>query len=145
GLTTLLVLGFVAGWGIDVVARAGLPFRALAWTVGASSLVGAVGTAAGLDRLPSLVLGGASEVPVALRHRNARTALLLVGVPWLALFAGRAWSDAGRFTLYSQGDDWQMYQAAAYSIFLNGDWIRGGSPTFLFQPLYRWIAGALHL
>ena len=28
---------------------------------------------------------------------------------------------------------------------MNGYWIQGGTPTFYFQPLYRWIAGALHV
>jgi hypothetical protein len=28
---------------------------------------------------------------------------------------------------------------------MNGYWIQGGTPTFYFQPLYRWVVGALHV
>jgi hypothetical protein len=28
---------------------------------------------------------------------------------------------------------------------MQGYWLEGGSPTFWFQPLYRWIAGLLHM
>jgi len=52
---------------------------------------------------------------------------VLVGVPWLALFVARAWSQIGRVTIYSSGDDWLMYQVAAYRVSLNGYWAQGGS------------------
>ena len=28
---------------------------------------------------------------------------------------------------------------------MQGYWLEGGEKTFWFQPLYRWITGALHL
>lgn len=38
-----------------------------------------------------------------------------------------------------------MFQRFAYRIFMQGYWLEGGTRTFWFQPLYRWIAGSLHL
>src|SRR5262249_26099780 len=40
-------------------------------------------------------------------------------------------------------DNW-MFQRFAYQIVMQGHWLEGGSPTFWFQPLYRWIVGILH-
>jgi hypothetical protein len=42
-------------------------------------------------------------------------------------------------------DDWLTYQVAGYRIYMNGFWLEGGNKVFDFQPLYRWITGALHL
>src|ERR1044071_3885422 len=33
----------------------------------------------------------------------------------------------------------------AYRIYMQGYWLEGGELTFHFRPLYRWIAGALHM
>src|SRR5207249_1034622 len=49
------------------------------------------------------------------------------------------------FTLYQWGHDYWMFQRYAYRIVMLGYWLEGGSPTFWFQPLYRWVAGVLHL
>ncbi len=38
-----------------------------------------------------------------------------------------------------------MFQRFAYRIVMQGYWLEGGTPTFWFQPLYRWITGALHV
>ena len=66
-------------------------------------------------------------------------------VPFLALIVVLGVPQAGLFTWYSSGDDWWMFQRYSYRIFMEGYWLEGGSLTFWFQPLYRWIAGALHL
>jgi len=50
----------------------------------------------------------------------------------------------GRFRIYTSGDDFWMYQRFAYRIVMQGYWLEGGTQTFYFQPLYRWIAGLLH-
>src|SRR5262249_783719 len=50
----------------------------------------------------------------------------------------------GRFTAYS-ADDWLTYQVAGYRIFMHGYWLEAGSRVFDYQPLYRWISGALHV
>jgi hypothetical protein len=97
-----------------------------------------------LARLVPLLLTAAAAVPVATRFRNLRGAFLLVGVPWLAFFAVRGWDQIGRFTAYS-ADDWLTYQVAGYRIFMNGYWLQGGTDAFDYQPLYRWMTGALHL
>src|SRR5438132_9342815 len=38
-----------------------------------------------------------------------------------------------------------MFQRYGYRIYMEKFWLEGGQTTFWFQPLYRWIAGALHL
>ena len=50
-----------------------------------------------------------------------------------------------RMQLPMPGNDWWQFQRFAYRIYMQGYWLEGGEPTFWFQPLYRWIAGALHL
>jgi len=83
--------------------------------------------------------------PAARRHADARTMAWLVGVPWVAFATSLAWPLFGEFTLYSRGDDWLTYQVSAYRIYLQGAWLQAGEPLFYYQPLYRWIAGALHV
>jgi hypothetical protein len=70
--------------------------------------------------------------------------MLLVGVPWLIFFAARSLTQIGQVTAYSV-DDWLAYQVAGYRIYMNGYWLEAGSRLFDYQPLYRWISGALHL
>ena len=79
------------------------------------------------------------------RLQTVRGAIALLVVPWMALWLRRAIAQVGVFTWYSTGDDWWMLQRFAYRTYLQGHWLEGGEPTFRFQPLYRWIAGALHL
>jgi hypothetical protein len=96
------------------------------------------------ERIAIVLLAGAVLVPVAEPHRNLRGALLLVGVPWLALIAARSLPQIAHITAYSN-DDWLAYQVAGYRIFMSGFWLEGGSKVFDYQPLYRWMSGALHL
>lgn len=79
------------------------------------------------------------------RLQNLHGAQWLIGVPFLALIAARGFSEIGRTTWYTSGDDWWLFQRFAYRIYLQGFWLEGGEPAFWFQPFYRWIAGALHL
>jgi hypothetical protein len=69
----------------------------------------------------------------------------LIAVPFLALAVAMGIPQVGVATWYTAGDDWWMFQRFAYRIFMQGYWLEGGTPTFWFQPLYRWIAGALHM
>jgi len=69
----------------------------------------------------------------------------MIGVPWLTFVVVLAWPQIGKITFYGAGDDFWRFQRWAYRIYLQGYWLEGGEPTFWFQPLYRWIAGALHL
>ncbi len=95
-------------------------------------------------RLAGLLTLGAVAIPVGVRARNLAGAFLLVGVPWLVFFAAHSFERIGRFSIFST-DDWLAYQVAGYRIFVNGYWLEGGTPTFDYQPLYRWMTGVLHL
>jgi hypothetical protein len=143
--TPALVLLIVLLWASSSVVERHVTMSTIAWAVAVSAAFVLLALDGRFDRYAPVLLLGSVIVPLARRDRNLRSAFVLVGVPWLALFVARGWSQVGRVTIYSLGDDWQMYQAAAYRIFLNGYWIQGGSPTFYFQPFYRWIAGALHV
>ncbi|MEP6782870.1 MAG: hypothetical protein ABI983_04315 [Acidobacteriota bacterium] len=81
------------------------------------------------------------------RLKNIRGAALIIGVPWLVLVVVHAFYDSGvaRMELLMPGNDWWQFQRFAYRIFMQGYWLEGGEKTFWFQPLYRWIAGALHM
>ena len=141
---TLLVIGIVGSWLIFAVTPwLGEP-ALLAWSVMASVAMAVAATTEGIARLAAVGLIAATAVPVASRHRNLRAAFLLLGVPWLTFFAVRAIPDIGAYTAYSH-DDWLAYQVAGYRIFMGGYWLEGGSTAFDYQPLYRWISGALHM
>lgn len=98
----------------------------------------------GVQRMAGAALLMAVAVPAASHLRNLRGAMLLVGLPWLAFIAAVSVSQAGVFTLYSY-DDWLTYQVASHRIYFQGYWLEGGNAVFDFQPLYRWMTGALHL
>jgi hypothetical protein len=68
----------------------------------------------------------------------------MVGVPWLAYFVARSAVLIGHLSVYSW-DDWLAYQVAGARIYMHGYWLEGGSRTFDYQALYRWISGALHM
>lgn len=144
--TTALAAILVGLWLIAVVAHV-RSTSALAWTACASSLaflVGAIAPAAGA-RWAALALSGAIVIPLPARLRNTTGVLLTIGTPWMMLAAARGLPVIGTTTLYTPGDDFWMFQRYAYRIFMEGFWLEGGQPTFWFQPLYRWIAGALHM
>ena len=143
-VTPAIVLLLLTAWLLSALARHA-PGPALAWTIVLTAICATAGIVGRFEREVTLLLAASVIVPVARRRQNIGAAFFLVGIPWLALFVAESWPQIGRVTVYSLGDDWQMYQAAAYRIFMHGYWIQGGSPTFLFQPLYRWIAGALHV
>jgi hypothetical protein len=93
--------------------------------------------------IPGLAFVALLDVPT--RLRNIRGLFLLVGVPWLTFVVAAHANDIGRFSLLDAGNDWWTFQRFAYRIYLQGYWLEGGQATFWFQPLYRWIAGALHM
>jgi hypothetical protein len=143
----VLVGLLLAAWLRAVVTQL-RPGRWLgAWVIGSAvtmALIGALVDTPGPRWAVPLLLGGALvAVPASLK--NVRGAFLAFGVGWLALFAGRALEQVGRFTIYSFGDDWLTFQRYAHRIYIEGYWLEGGQRTFWFQPFYRWIAGALHV
>jgi hypothetical protein len=157
-VTTALVLFIVVAWFVSALGVLGLAGStgtdarnwwmnawAIGWTAAMSVLFAWVGLHARFERGAALLLVGAAFLPVAPRQRTVQRAFVLIGLPWLAMFVGHSWDQIGRFTAYSLDDDWHVYESAAYRIFLHGYWLEGGTETFYHQPLYRWIAGALHV
>lgn len=141
-LVALMALGAV----LAVVQRAGslLTVGSAAVLMTLFSAIALAGVNA-LTRSAPLVLLGVALLPLPRRVRNLFGLALLVLVPFLVLIIVMGLPQAGLFTWYSSGDDWWMFQRYAYRIFMEGYWLEGGSLTFWFQPLYRWIAGALHM
>jgi hypothetical protein len=140
---TLVVL-LIAGWIVSIALAYRSSPALLAWCLAASVVLVAVGVNGHFERFAVLLLAAAVLVPVAEPHRHLRGAMLLVGVPWLVLIAARSLPQIAHVTAYSN-DDWLAYQVAGYRIYMNGFWLEGGSRVFDYQPLYRWITGALHL
>ena len=94
-----------------------------------------------------LALVAAARLPMPAPLRNVRGAFILLAPFWLALHVVDTYYDLGfnRMQLLAPGNDWWQFQRFAYRIYMQGYWLEGGEVTFWFQPLYRWIAGALHL
>ena len=66
-------------------------------------------------------------------------------MPWLAYVAAANAHQVGRWTLYGIGNDNFLFQRFSYRIFMQHYWLEGGQLTFWNQPLFRWIAGLLHM
>ena len=142
----LLTLALAAGMAVRVFRQMRPNVALLAW-IGASATAAALLAAlpaSGWQRAAGLIGLGAAAIPLRSSLRNMKTAFLAIGVPWLTFFAVLSRDQIGRFSIYST-DDWLAYQAAGYRIFMNGYWLEGGTPAFDYQPLYRWMTGALHL
>lgn len=137
-------IALVAGWG--ALAPLGS-----AWPLGLAAAVAAAMAAAAASGRESVARASVAVLLVAAvpalprRWRTGVGAWWLLAAPVMALFATIAAGQAGIFTWYSSGDDWWMFQRFAYRIYLQGHWIEAGEPTFWFQPLYRYVAGALHV
>jgi hypothetical protein len=131
-------------WLGSVIALYSSEPKLLAWTVAASVVLAVMAVSGRGERAAGLLLLGAAAIPVGASARNWRGALMLVGVPWLVFFVARALPQIGQISLYSV-DDWLTYQVAGYRIYMSGFWLEGGNRVFDYQPLYRWITGALHL
>jgi hypothetical protein len=73
-------------------------------------------------------------------------ALLVIG-PLLLIHFGSQWAaEAGRFSLYTVGDDWLTYQRHAYDIVLGQDYLMAKRQPILYeQPLYRYVVAFLHV
>jgi hypothetical protein len=143
---TILVLLVIVGWIASFVTYVGSR-PVLAWMLGASACLGALAATEHVDAARWCVLGlaGAALVPVPARLRNLSGAFVVLGIPWLALIVASSAGEIGRFRLYELGHDYWTFQRYAYRIVMQGYWLEGGSRTFWFQPLYRWIVGVLHL
>jgi hypothetical protein len=142
--TSSLVVLLLAGWMLSVMFEYRASPLLLGWIGGASGVLVAAALLGRFDRFALLGLLVAPFVPLAPVHRSWRGAMLLVGVPWMAFFAARSFGQPGHVSPYSV-DDWLAYQVAGYRIYLSGFWLEAGNKVFDYQPLYRWISGALHL
>jgi dolichyl-phosphate-mannose-protein mannosyltransferase len=143
---TLLATCLLSAWLISACRQIREPIP-IAWAAGSSSVVVAL-VLLGRQQWASMVVAAlmlAAFVPAGPRLRNRRGAFVFVGVPWLAFVAASASHLVGRFLIYEAGNDFWMFQRFAYRIVMQGYWLEGGSSTFWFQPLYRWIAGLLHV
>jgi hypothetical protein len=141
---SVMALAIVTGWAVTAIAPLRTEWALIAWTAVATIAAVASARDERFARLTPLAFTAAAAVPVAIGHRHLRGAFVLIGIPWLALFAARGWDQIGRFTIYS-ADDWLTYQVAGARIFMHGYWLEGGTPAFDYQPLYRWMTGALHM
>jgi len=144
---TAVALAIIAAWIAAAFLALSPTWPMLAWMAFAAATCAVAGT---LDfdrfgRLAVALLIAALVVPIPERLRNIRGAFLVVGVPWIALLIAGCLAHAGRITMYSVGDDWTTFQRFAHRIFIQGYWLEGGERGFWQQPLYRWIAGALHV
>lgn len=141
---SLLASAIILGWAATALASFATERALIVWVALAAIAVIVLAQDERLTRVAPLLLTAGALLPVGTRHRNLRGAFLIVGVPWLALFAAHAWDHIGRFTVYS-ADDWLTYQVAGYRIVFGGYWLEGGTPAFDYQPLYRWMTGGLHV
>jgi len=142
----IVTMALLCSWIVFALAQIGqVPI--LLWTAGASLLIGGLVQTdrVGLARWALAALAAAVFVPVPPRLRNLRGAFVVIGIPWITFVLVCSASAVGRFIIYGSGHDYWMYQRFAYRIVMQGYWLEGGSQTFYFQPLYRWIVGALHV
>lgn len=151
GTTTTLTLVVVVAWLAGAVRAVG-SVTMWAWAVAASAWLAWLAPRPGNDYVTSdlarwsvTALGLAVLLPIGERLRTLRGTFVVIGMPWLVFIGVAAFDHVGKFSFYHGGDDHWMYQRFAYRIFLQGYWLEGGTPTFWFQPGYRWVAGALHM
>jgi hypothetical protein len=145
-LLAVAVLGLVAAWFWSAMAGIGTG-ALLTWSCAASIAIVIVTTwlpqqgawyAAAALLLPLLM-------PVRRRFMNARGLFFLIILPWLAYVGAANVYQTGRWTLYGIGNDNFLFQRFSYRIFMQHYWLEGGQTTFWNQPLFRWIAGLLHM
>jgi hypothetical protein len=145
-MSTLLAAALLLNWTASALAQI-RDGAVLSWVIGASLSIGVLGITGHIPLAQRAIclLAAAAFLPVPARLRNLSGAFLIVGVPWMVFVIVCSARAAGRFVLYDWGHDYWMFQRFAYRIVMQGYWLEGGSPTFWFQPLYRWIAGLLHV
>jgi hypothetical protein len=143
---TALALVLMLAWIASAIRHVGNP-AVIAWCVSASFVLAALVAIDRMDvaRWAIAALAGAAFVPVPSRLKNTYGAFLMIGIPWLTWVVVASSPAIGRFVLYGSGHDSWMFQRFGYRIVMQGYWLEGGSATFWFQPLYRWVSGLLHV
>jgi hypothetical protein len=145
-IPTVATLALLLMWSGSAIARLG-DLRVLGWSAGMSLLIGYFirTDQPGLAAWTIAALAAAVLLPVPRRLRNIYGACALIAVPWLVFVAIGGIPTIGRVVrIYPAGNDEWLYQRYGYRIVMQGYWLEGGSPTFYFQPLYRWIVGLIH-
>jgi len=149
--TTLVIALLVLAWLASAFTAWTTPV-VFAWLSVASLWLAYVAPRAGnqfvtsdLARWSVTALALAALVPAVEKLRTLRGLFVLVGIPWLAFIGVASIDHVGKFSLYAGGDDMWMFQRLSYRTYLEGYFLEGGQPTFNHQPLYRWIAGGLHI
>ena len=145
-VSSLLASTLLLAWAATTIAKV-RDAALLIWAASASLLIAVLLSTGQMQaaRWAVLLLGGAAFLPLPARLRNLSGAFLAIGIPWMTFVIVSSARAAGRFVLYDWGHDYWMFQRFAYRIVMQGYWLEGGSPTFWFQPLYRWIVGLLHM
>jgi hypothetical protein len=141
-----IVAALLGAWLISALQRVGDPVLLL-WSATASTAIGMLAASGRVDDARWMIggLAAAALLPVKNRVRNVGGAFVAIGVPWLTFVVVSTAPAIGQLALYPPGNDWWSFQRFAYRIVMQGYWLEGGSKTFWFQPLYRWIAGLLHV
>ena len=150
-LTTLLMALLVTAWAISAFS-ASASSAMLTWAAAASVGLALLAPQASnqfatteLARWSITALALGAMVPVAEKFRTLRGLFILIGVPWLVFIGITSIDHVGKFSLYAGGDDMWSFQRLSYRTYLEGYFLEGGQPLFKHQPLYRWIAGGLHV
>ena len=136
----------ILAWAISTV-MAMTDRHVLFWSAAAAIAVATMALAVP-DQAASytaLVMAASLLIPIRQRFQNARGVFYLLIVPWLAFMCAVTANEIGRWTLYGIGNDDFQFQRFSYRIFMQHFWLEGGQVTFWNQPLYRWIAGVLHM
>ena len=142
----LLVAALMSAWTVAAVIRLPDPML-LVWTGAASGAIVLAALFAPAEAPAYAAAAIALALLIQLRDRlaNAYGVFLLVVVPWFAFVAAANVYQVGRWTLYGIGNDNFLFQRFSYRVFMQHYWLEGGQTTFWNQPLFRWIAGVLHM
>jgi len=142
----LLSLALIGYWFVVALRASPLDRASIGWLALASLAAVFFAWVPMLARFAPLAIGVVIVASVARRNNvTPPAATWLIAVPWLVFAGALAARHVGEFSLYTRGNDWLTYQISAYRIYLYGFWLEAGEKLFYYQPLYRWIAGALHL
>jgi hypothetical protein len=144
-LIPALAIALVGLWTWRACRTSPLDRVSLGYVAAAAAASGMLASIPATARFAPLAIALTVFSPAARDGVRWLTAVWLIGVPWWSIATSLTLPRVGEFMLYSRGDDWLTYQVSAYRIYLHGYWLEAGEKLFYYQPLYRWIAGALHM
>ena len=145
-ITTILIASLIVMWLFNACSRIRAPHLVI-WSAAASVAVAVVAYYMPQQAPWYTVLVTALTLAMPVRRRFMSTlgVCFLIIAPWLAYVAAANAFQAGHWTLYGIGNDNFLFQRFSYRIFMQHYWLEGGQTTFWNQPLFRWIAGVLHM